>query len=138
MVKKKTLSWYKKKLWEVFSRYIRIRDKGTCFTCGLKKPYKQMQAGHYIPKSIGRLSLYFHEQNVHCQCYRCNINLGGNGALYGFRILEVYGQEVYDELHRLQKHGHRKIIILEYQILTKSYEAKVKWLLQEKDNARTN
>ena len=103
MIKRRKLSWYKKKLWEVFSAYIRARDKGVCFTCG-KSGLKGSgyHAGHCIPKGSGGLLLYFHEQNVHGQCFRCNINLGGNGAVYAQRIREVYGDEVMDEIYRLR------------------------------------
>lgn len=94
----KELTNLKKKLWKVFSQYIRRRDKGVCFTCGLKKHWKEQQAGHMIPKSVGGLSLYFHELNVNVQCYRCNINLGGNGAIYAKNFVEKYGQWKFDEL----------------------------------------
>lgn len=125
----KTLN-LKKKLWEQFSRYIRNRDKGKCFTCGLQKHWKQMQAGHFICKAIGGLGLYFHEKNVHCQCYRCNINLGGNGAIYIRRLLEVYGQEEVDKLYYIYDHrDNYKISEEEYLQLIDKYtpeEEKIK------------
>ena len=102
MKKTRNLTWWKKKFWKLFSEYIRKRDCGTCFTCGLQKEYKQMQAGHCIPRASGGLMLYFDEINVHCQCYRCNINLGGNGAVYAQRIRDVYGDEAMDNLYTLR------------------------------------
>jgi hypothetical protein len=33
----------------------------------------------------------YHPLNVHSQCYRCNINLGGNGAAYAERFMDRYG-----------------------------------------------
>lgn len=102
-IKTPKISKLKKKLWTLFSIYIRYRDKGVCFTCGLKKQWKEMQAGHFISRAIGGILLYFHERNVHCQCFRCNINLGGNGAIYAKRLKERYGQEALDELYTLQQ-----------------------------------
>ena len=47
-----------------------------------------MHAGHFVPKSVGGITLYFHEDNVHSQCYNCNINLGGNQYVYGQKLGE--------------------------------------------------
>lgn len=128
--RKGTLSWHKKELWKVFSRYIRLRDKGTCFTCGLQRPWKTMQAGHMIPRASGGLSLYFHEKNVHCQCYRCNINLGGNGAVYANNFIERYGQEEFDEIIRLKDQGMVKYNISDYERMKEEYEKKVGDILE--------
>jgi len=80
---KSRISLLKRKLWEVFSKYIRKRDKNICFTCGRNGEGKGMHAGHFIPKSVGGITLYFNEENVNAQCYNCNINLGGNQYVYG-------------------------------------------------------
>lgn len=85
-MKKQKISTLKKKLWAVFSEYIRKRDEGVCFTCG----GNGSQAGHFIPKSIGGIELYFNERNVHAQCFRCNINLGGWIAKYWITLQQRY------------------------------------------------
>jgi len=92
------ISVLKKKLWKVFSEYIRKRDRFTCFTCGRKGEGSGLHAGHYIPKSIGGIELYFHEKNVHAQCYHDNINLGGYGSMYHIKMIEKYG---IDEVNKL-------------------------------------
>jgi hypothetical protein len=71
-------------------------------TCGKTKHFKEMQAGHFIPKKKGN-AVYFVEENIHPQCYQCNINLGGYGAMYNKYMLEMYGQEKIDELLNLAK-----------------------------------
>ena len=76
----------KKKLWALFSKFIKERDGYICFTCGRKGEGSGMHSGHFIPRSIGGLALYFHEENVHAQCYNCNINLGGNQYAYGQKL----------------------------------------------------
>lgn len=97
--KKPSISSLKKKLWTEFSLYIKNRDNWTCFTCGRKAEGSGLHAGHFIPKSVGGNSLYFHETNVHAQCYNCNINLGGNQYEYGQRL----GEENVKMLFRLKQ-----------------------------------
>lgn len=41
--KKVSISKLKKKADSAFSQFIRIRDKGKCYTCGLQKHWKEMQ-----------------------------------------------------------------------------------------------
>lgn len=82
----KSDSQLKKLLWKVFSEYIKLRDNHKCFTCGRICEGQGCHAGHFVPKSVGGLILYFDEENVHCQCYNCNINLGGNQYEYAKRL----------------------------------------------------
>lgn len=97
--KKPTISALKKKLWTAFSAYIRKRDENICFTCGVYAEGSNYHAGHFVPKSVGGLALYFHEDNVHGQCMRCNIHLGGNQFEYGKRL----GLEKAEELIKLKQ-----------------------------------
>lgn len=92
----------KRKLWKVFSLWIKTRDKFTCFTCGRKGEGQGMHCGHYIPKSICGPGLYFHELNNHAQCFNCNINLGGYGAMYDINMTKKYGQEEVDKLWKIK------------------------------------
>lgn len=124
--KKQTIGWYKKKLWTVFSKYIRQRDGYKCFTCDRTGTGSSMHAGHFIPKAGGGMSLYFHEDNVHSQCFHCNMNLGGNGAEYYKRMVEKFGQELVDELFRLKYQGFRKYTIDEYISEIEVYKKKIK------------
>ncbi len=108
-VTKTKIGTLKRKLWKIFGLYIRTRDKFACFTCNTSYPNREslpypsaIQAGHYIPKSICGNELYFHEKNVHAQCYHCNINLGGYGVMYHQKMLSKYGQHEVDELWRIK------------------------------------
>lgn len=123
--KKKTpsISKLKKKLWEVFSKYIRTRDNYICFTCGRKGEGSGMHAGHFITKSTGGLALYFNEDNVHAQCYNCNINLSGNIWVYGKKL----GDEKVEELYRL-KQENWKWSIFEYEQKILEYQRKLEEL----------
>ncbi len=80
-MRKPSVSKLKKKAWSAFSKYIRLMyadqyGNVTCVTCGTKKHYKEMQAGHLVPGR--RNSILFDERGVYPQCYRCNICLNGN------------------------------------------------------------
>lgn len=96
MTKPKTVSKLKKELDAVFSKYIRQRDKGQCFTCPKKDDPKRMQCGHFVPRQY--LSVRYDERNCNCQCYACNMLYGGQGATYAIRLAQKYGQEVVEEL----------------------------------------
>lgn len=118
-MKKKTISQLKKELWKHFSLYIRRRDNFTCFICGRKGEGGSIHAGHFIPKSVGGLALYFHEDNVHACCYHCNINLGGNLYEYGMKL----GKRKVANLYKLKQQIVKDFPYLEkieyYKDLTK-------------------
>lgn len=79
-----------------------------------------MQAGHFIPKAQGN-AIYFEESNVNTQCYRCNINLGGNGPEYYSFMLQKYGQDEIDRLKWLAK-TTVKFTVQDYLDIEKKYK----------------
>lgn len=95
----------KRKLWKVFSEFIRRRDEGKCFTCSTQKDYKEMDAGHYIPTSICGEYLYFNEREVNCQCRACNRFKHGNLTEYARRLVKKYGAGILEELNNIKKEG---------------------------------
>ena len=111
-MKKKTVGSVKRKAWTAFSLWVRNRDRGVCFTCG----GNGNQAGHYIPRSLSSF-LYFNEDNVHAQCFRCNINLFGNSDEYAARL----GEEVVKRL-RADKTKHKQWSIKELEELIAKYD----------------
>lgn len=102
-LKYKRIPQLKKLLWKEFSIFIRRRDKGRCFTCGIVKPWKEQDAGHYIPKSVGGSNLYFNERNVHAQCTACNRFRHGNLHQYALRLQEKYGPAILQWLEAYRK-----------------------------------
>jgi 5-methylcytosine-specific restriction endonuclease McrA len=119
-MKKKNISQLKKKLWTVFSQYIRQRDGYICFTCGRKGEGSGIHAGHFISKAAGGLALYFNEDNVHAQCYNCNINLSGRQWDYGKKL----GEEKVAELYKL-KNENWKWSITDYEKKVEEYNRKL-------------
>lgn len=98
--KQKRIRQLRKKLWVIFSKYIRLRDGNVCITCG-KRSYPA-HAGHFIDKSISNPELYFHPCNVNCQCVSCNLYKSGNKAVYAKKLIDKYGLIVFNSLHELR------------------------------------
>lgn len=122
-MKKKSISQLKKKLWNIFSQYIRKRDKGICFTCGRYAEGSGYHAGHFIQKSVGGIGLYFHPDNVRGQCYNCNINLGGNQYIFGQKLGEKKAKELY-----AMKGKVTKWTVEDYEEKIKEYQEKLSTL----------
>lgn len=68
-----------------------------CVTCNKVAHWKQMDGGHFIPKSY--LHAYLDRHNAHNQCYACNVMKSGNILEYEDFILDTYGEA---ELKRLK------------------------------------
>lgn len=66
------------------STYVRNREK-RCFTCGKWLSYDRRQAGHFNPRII-KATRWAYACNIHVQCNRCNVVLGGNLIKYGKKI----------------------------------------------------
>jgi len=101
----------KEKLWKLFSEYIRLRDASdigyvNCISCGKVMYWKDSQAGHYVPKNNG-LFFYFNEDDVHAQCYGCNVGKSGNLIYYRKRLIDKLGLE---EVEKLEYQGDMGIV----------------------------
>ena len=101
-MKKLTISKLKKKLWKIFSKFIRLKysknGRCQCVTCGQWYPINEIHAGHYIHGNTK--PTYFDERNVHPQCVRCNHNLSGNLNQYALYLEGKYGQGILQELNQ--------------------------------------
>ena len=101
MKKPKTTSQLKKKLDKVFSEWVRQRDAdrnglNSCVCCGVRKHWKELQAGHYISRS--HLSLRFDERNVWPCCLACNVFKSGNIPAFAIFLEKKYGHGILQEL----------------------------------------
>ena len=94
-MKKRKLKRLKKDAMTIFSLYIRLRDNGVCFTCGVKKEIKQMHAGHFKHHRLD-----FDETNRHAQCPGCNMFRNGRLDVYAARLIERYGEGIIQTLDR--------------------------------------
>lgn len=102
-MKSKSVKTLKAKAWKIFSQYIRQRDRGVCFTCGLRYwneelgevDWHRTHAGHFIHNKLD-----FDEMNIHCQCVQCNKWKHGNLGIYALKMAGLYGLEAVEELER--------------------------------------
>ena len=131
--RKMSVSVLKKKAWSEFSRYIRTRDClqstgslefGTCYTCGKRYEFKQLQAGHFIP---GRgNSVLFDDRGVHAQCLQCNCYDHGRWVEYEAHMLKDYGVKIVNELkankHMIYKYQPSELLELIEVFKTKTRE----------------
>lgn len=131
-MKQKTISSLKKKLWTIFSEWVRRNEANyqgycKCVTCGILRPWKEMQAGHFI---AGRTnSILFDERGVHPQCARCNIFLYGNTIYYYEYMERNYGKKVIDELKK-KKNTIKSFTRQELEQMIKEYREKINHLLK--------
>jgi 5-methylcytosine-specific restriction endonuclease McrA len=117
--KKSDLTKKKEKLWKLFSKFIRERDNYTCITCGKQQRGSGMHAGHFIPSSICGIGLRYDEDNVHAQCYACNINKSGNYVTYREILVNRHGEEW---VRNLEQRRHEIIEDFNYEEAIKKYE----------------
>lgn len=101
-----TVSQADKKLWPVFSEFIRLRDADengmcSCFTCGLMRHWKQMDCGHGLGRQ--HKSTKYHEKNNHAQCKRCNGFEGGMRERYKENVDKKYGKGTWDLLEMMSR-----------------------------------
>lgn len=133
-MKQPSVKLLKKKLWVIFSLYIRTRDcfrtTGTsafalCISCDRRYHLKTLQAGHFIP---GRHNAnLFSEKGTHAQCYNCNINLKGNTLEYRRKIIELYGKGADVELEKKAKEI-KQFTVPELEKMIEDYKLKLKKL----------
>lgn len=107
--KKKELTQWRdivKRLDEVFSKYIRLRDsfvrngirRVQCPLCWSIIPREKAQNMHFVKRSV--MKYRFSEINCHAGCYRCNVALHGNYIVYTRRMQMKYWLSKVDEMIR--------------------------------------
>ncbi len=124
-LKKQSVTQIKKKIWEECKRIIRARyisDDGyyRCFTCG--KITENPHTSHFIPSASCGAFLRYDLRNLRMCCYHCNINLGGNGAEFYRRLVEIEGQEYVDQLFK-DKQKTIKADIIWYNKILEEYKS---------------
>ena len=109
------------KLWKLTSEYVRRRYANSdgyvkCFTCSAIKKWKEMDAGHFIDKSVCGEKLIYDLVNVQVQCTACNRYKSGNKDIYSLNLLQKYGNGII-ELLFAQKAIVRKLTETELENL---------------------
>lgn len=117
----------KEKLDKIFSLYVRQSESddngyAKCVTCGKIAHWKEMDAGHYIPRSI--LATRWDERNVHVQCRGCNRFGGGKIDEYAIYLRKRYPDTILEDLNA-QKRKITKLYVVDYQRLIEEYQEKL-------------
>lgn len=109
-----------------------IRQKGidrngfnTCYTCGARYHWKEMDCGHYIKRRY--LHTRWNLTNVLVQCVICNRTLGGNYKVYEPKIRAELGT---DEVQKLWDLAYKtdKISTIELEQMIEDMKIKLKEL----------
>lgn len=76
------------KIWDECKRIIKIRYGNDCYTCDAKNlEGSTRHTGHLIPKKYLPYQYKYDLRFLRPQCYNCNMNLGGMGAIYLSNLL---------------------------------------------------
>ncbi len=146
-VKTKKKTNYKERLWDIFKDYIRLRDADdrgycNCISCGKVYFWKDIQSGHYVPKNNG-MFFYFNEDDVHAQCYSCNVGRSGNLIYYRKGLINKIGLEEVEKLEYQGEMGVREELNAtckysddDYKDLIRVYKDKFEELKKNKSYVR--
>jgi len=93
------------KIWEECKRIIKIRYGNECYTCGIKDlKGSNRHTGHLIPKKYLPYQYKYDLRFLRPQCYNCNMNLGGMGAIYYDNLLwEIDKNDLFNFVTDVQK-----------------------------------
>lgn len=124
-MKRQGVASLKKKADKFFSLYVRYRDSDQdglvqCITCSVRKPVKEMQAGHFVSRTKGVLR--YDEQNVNGQCVGCNMFKQGEQFIYGKNIDKKYGDGTAEALMARRFESHKFTVPELEEIIEKSKE----------------
>ena len=126
---KQKISVIQRKLWIECKRLIRQRYGNTCYTCGKTNLFgSNWHTGHLWPKASLGAYLKYDLRILRPQCYNCNINLGGNGAVFYSKMLEEK-KEIFMTLLETEKqiivpraYEHYKTLLEKYKGLLYKYD----------------
>jgi len=116
-----------KKLDKIFSQYTRAKfmdDTGMieCYTCGVKKSFNQIQAGHFMSRKS--YSTRWLEKNVMPQCVGCNMFKQGMQYEFGKRLDKDFGIGTAERINQLSKQT-KKISTYDLELMIQEYQDKL-------------
>ena len=90
---------------ELLQKLVRLKAADSngyaqCVTCGVQKPWQELQGGHFISRVKTAHKLL--EENIHPQCGKCNGYLRGNMVAYTLFMEDMYGREFVEHLLETQ------------------------------------
>lgn len=131
---KRKISTIQNKIWEYCRILIKSKYGHTCYTCGAKGiTGANCQVGHMFPKASVGAYLKYDLRNLRPQCYNCNINLGGNGAVFIENMRKIEGDEYVDQLIKdkqitVNAMDHYLKIEQEYKAMVNDIDLEIKYI----------
>jgi len=116
--------------WDLTSKVVRRNGAdengmNRCYTCGKKKHWKELQAGHFHHNKLD----FDRARNLRPQCAGCNNQMwkGGNLAIYGTKLSKELGVEGMQQLlldanTKVYSTTELKEIIKDCQLELEAYE----------------
>ncbi len=128
--KEKTRAWYKKNWADVwFSRYIRLRGKGQCYTCkNFNADPMKLQCGHFVPRQYS--STRYDETNCQSQCYACNMLYNGQPDVFALNLTRDFGNDIVKQLNSLRSRIEKD---MNYEGIGNTYKKKFEMLFNEEN-----
>lgn len=120
------ISLLQRKIWELCKQIIRKKYGNVCYTCGRTGlEGSNWHTSHLIPKAALGAYMKYDLRILRPACYNCNINLGGNGAIYLEKIRNDMGEEYVKKIFEDRQVGvnaydHYRKIYEEYQNIIKA------------------
>lgn len=90
-------------VWKLCSEYNRRKAADSdgftvCVSCGKSHHWKEMDAGHFVPRSRGK-AVYWDPENIHAQCPGCNRFDEERAKInYTLWMIDTYGREFVEQL----------------------------------------
>jgi len=96
---KASISKLQRELWELCKQIIRKMYGNVCYTCG-RGPLQgsNWHTGHMIAKASLGAFLKYDLRLLRPQCYHCNINCGGMGAVFIENMRKREGNKYVDQI----------------------------------------
>ena len=113
----------------LFSIYIRTRDTwvhndevriGCCVTCGARKPFKELDCGHYIGRQWW--ATRWDTMNCAAQCRFCNRFNEGMKGKFRLTLVQEYGESAIQQMEQSSRSG-RKPRLYEIELIAERIKA---------------
>lgn len=96
---KQKISVLQRQLWQECRRIIKTKYGNVCYTCGaIGLVSSNWQTGHLLAKASLGAYLKYDLRILRPQCFRCNINMGGNGAIFIENMRRLEGNDYVDSI----------------------------------------
>lgn len=134
ILKTKKAKYWKKKAWTAFSIMIRVLylqpdGRCSCYTCGKKYHWKELQAGHFL--SGRKNAVLFDKRQVRPQCYTCNCCNHGEQYIFGEKLRLELGEDIFQKI-LLDKQKTVKYSVKDYQNLEIEFKKETEKIMKEK------